>query len=254
MKTALLCVSFGTSVPSARESITAVENALREEAPQADFFRAFTSPTIRRLLLRRGETAKSPKEVLTELASLGYDHVILQPTHFLYGIEYDNLRACAKECEPLFSRLTLGVPLLSGSEDLRGLAQILETEYPPEESLALVLMGHGTPHFSDLVYPALQAVFHMDGRKDCFVGTVEGWPDLPTVAGELRDGGFSRVRLVPLMLVAGDHALRDMAGDDPESWKSTLTREGFSVDCVMQGLGMSRGVQDLYRRHLRALL
>ena len=81
MKTALLCVSFGTSVPSARESITSVENALREEAPQADFFRAFTSPTIRRLLLRCGETVKSPKEALKELAALGYDRVILQPTH-----------------------------------------------------------------------------------------------------------------------------------------------------------------------------
>ena len=121
-------------------------------------------------------------------------------------------------------------------------------------SLAFVFMGHGTPHFSNLVYPALQAVFHMDGRKDCFAGTVEGWPDLATVVKELHEGGFSRVRLVPLMLVAGDHALHDMDGDDPESWSSTLAREGFSVDCVLQGLGMLRGVQDLYRRHLRALL
>lgn len=254
MKTALLCVSFGTSVPSARESITAVENALREEAPQADFFRAFTSPTIRRLLLRCGETVKSPKEALKKLAPLGYDHVILQPTHLLYGIEYDNLRACAQECEPLFPRLTFGLPLLAGSGELCGLAHILETEYPPEDGLAFVFMGHGTPHFSNLVYPALQAVFHMDGRKECFVGTVEGWPDLPTVVKELHESRFSRVRLVPLMLVAGDHALHDMDGDDPESWTSTLTREGFSVDCVMQGLGMLRGVQDLYRRHLRALL
>ena len=252
MKTALLCVSFGTSVPSARESITAVENALREEAPQADFFRAFTSPTIRRLLLRGGEDVKSPKEALKELAALGYDRDILQPTHFLYGIEYDNLRACAQECESLFPRLTLGLPLLAGSGELCGLAHILETEYPPEDGLAFVFMGHGTPHFSNLVYPALQAVFFFFWRKECFVGTVEGWPGFPEVLEQLRRQDRRQVHLVPLMLVVGDHAMHDMAGSGDSSWKSRLEAEGYAVTCTMQGLGMLPAVQELYCRHMQA--
>lgn len=253
MKQAFLCVSFGTSVPAARKNITAVEEALKAELSNMDFYRAFTSPTIRRHLAARGETIWDVPEALERLAEKGYRQVLVQPTHFLYGLEYEALCAKVEEKRDEFSSLLLGKPLLAHTEDLRALSQILSDEYPQNPGESLVLMGHGTPHFSNVVYPALQTVFHMLGRRDVFVGTVEGWPDLTAILPQLREGGFRSVRLVPLMLVAGDHALHDMAGDEPDSWKQILFRENFEVTCVMQGLGQLKGVQALYCQHVRAI-
>lgn len=254
MKTALLCVSFGTSVAAARKSITAVEEALCAQMPEADFFRAFTSRTIRRLLAAGGETVWSADEALAQLADAGYDRVVIQPTHLLYGLEYERLQASAAAAGPGFSTLLLGAPLLSGTADLRDLAQALSEAFPREDGTALVLMGHGTAHFSNVVYPAMQAVFHMLGRGDVLVGTVEGWPGITEVCAQLRAGAHRAVRVAPLMLVAGDHALNDMAGEADGSWKRCLEREGYAVDCVLQGLGVLPGVQRMYRQHLRDLL
>ncbi len=254
MKTALLCVSFGTSVPAARKSITAVEEALRMEMPEADFYRVFTSKTIRRILSGKGETVWSMDEALEHLTDGSYDRVVIQPTHFLYGLEYESLKASVEEAKKRFPALMLGAPLLSGTEDLQALAQVLSKEFPKKENSALVLMGHGTPHFSNVVYPAIQAVFHMMGRKDVYVGTVEGWPEIEEICKELQTENCTHVRTAPLMLVAGDHALNDMAGEEPDSWKSILTQEGYEVECILQGLGVLPGVQELYRQHLRELL
>ncbi len=254
MKSALLCVSFGTSVPDARKSITAVEEALCAQMPDADFFRAFTSKTIRRILARNGENVWSMEEALAHLSADGYDRVVIQPTHFLYGLEYERLKAGAEEAKTRFSELLLGTPLLSCTDDLQTMARVLSEAFSPKENTALVLMGHGTSHFSNVVYPAIQAVFHMMGRKDVYVGTVEGWPDIDMVCGQLREGAYTHVRTVPFMLVAGDHALNDMAGDEADSFKSILTQQGYEVECVLQGLGMLSGVQELYCRHLSSLL
>lgn len=254
MKTALLCVSFGTSVPAARKSITAVEEALHIEMPEADFYRVFTSKTIRRILASKGEIVWSMDEALEHLTDGSYDRVVIQPTHFLYGLEYESLKASVEEAKKRFPALLLGAPLLSGTEDLQALAQVLSKEFPKKENSALVLMGHGTPHFSNVVYPAIQAVFHMMGRKDVYVGTVEGWPEIEEICRELRTGNYTHVRTAPLMLVAGDHALNDMAGDEADSWKSILTQEGYEVECIMQGLGVLPGVQEMYCRHLQELL
>ena len=128
MKTALLCVSFGTSVPAARKSITAVEEALHAEMPEADFYRVFTSKTIRRILSGKGETVWSMDEALEHLTDGGYDRVVIQPTHFLYGLEYESLKASVEEAKKRFPALLLGAPLLSGIADLQALAQVLSEE------------------------------------------------------------------------------------------------------------------------------
>ena len=254
MKTALLCVSFGTGVPAARKSITAVEEALRAQMPEADFYRVFTSKTIRRKLAALGETVWGIDEALEKLAAKGYERVVVQPTHFLYGLEYESLRSSVEKARELFPVLTLGMPLLSHTEDLKALAEIIAESFPAEKVHALVLMGHGTPHFSNVVYPAMQAVFHMMGRTDIFVGTVEGWPEISQITQQLKENSYTAVRLAPLMLVAGDHALNDMAGEEESSLKNILLQEGYAVDCVMQGMGMLSGVQKLYQQHLKKLL
>lgn len=254
MKTALLCASFGTTVPAARNSIAAVENALHREMPEADFFRAFTSKTVRRVLASRGETVWGVEEALECLTDGRYDRVVIQPTHLLCGLEYESLRASVEEAKKHFPNLLTGVPLLSGTEDLQVLTRVLSEEFPGREGSALVFMGHGTSHFSNVVYPAMQAVFHMMGRKDVYVGTVEGWPEIGEICRQLRTGNAADVRIVPLMLVAGDHALGDMAGEEEDSWKSILAKEGYRVECVMQGLGGLPRIQEMYRQHLRELL
>lgn len=254
MKTALVCVSFGTSVPAARKSIIAVEDALRKEMPEADFFRVFTSSIIRRILAGKGETVWSMQDALQTLTDGSYDRIIIQPTHFLYGFEYENIRDSVEEARKQFPAITLGVPLLSNTADIQELAKILHQEFPQKQGRAVVFMGHGTHHFANVVYLALQAAFHMMGRKDMLVGTVEGFPEIDEVCQQIKDGGYTEAQLAPLMLVAGDHAINDMAGEEEDSWKSVLTQQGIQVECVLQGLGMNSGVQEMYRRHLRELL
>ena len=250
MKKAVVCVSFGTSVPAGRENITAVENVLRQAAQDRMFISAFTSPTIRRILRERGETVYSPAEALEALRSRGVTEVLLQPTHILRGHEYDKLKREAAPWREKFDALRVGRPLLSDTEDLRALAAGLSAAYPQQNGETLVLFGHGTDHAANLVYPALQTAFYLAGRPDVLVGTVEGWPAFGDVLAQLRARSGKTVHLVPLMLVAGDHALNDMAGADPDSWKSRLEAEGFAVRASLRGLGVMPAVQAMYRAHL----
>ncbi len=253
MKQALAVVSFGTSVPEARGAVAAVEDTLRACMPDRDFFRAFTSPTIRRIWRDRGEVIPGLPELLADLETQGYEDVLVQPTHLLYGIEYDRLRAAALPAADRFARLTLGKPLLSGTGPLRALAGILAEQYGGEPG-AVVFLGHGTAHYADLTYPAMETALRLSGMSNALVGTVEGWPGFDEVLWQLQTERYHRVLLVPMMLVAGDHARNDMAGAGADSWRSRLEARGFSVRCVMTGLGLLQGVQDLYRAGMEALV
>lgn len=253
MKKALLAVSFGTSVPRARQSIQQVERALAAAAPGRAFARAYTSPTIRRILAGRGETVDGLEQALEKLAAAGVEDVVVQPTHLLYGIEYDKMKASADAFAPRFASFAFGRPLLASAADLRALAACVQRAYAPAQG-ALVLLGHGTGHFANMVYPAMQTALRLQGAADTFVGTVEGWPALEDVLAQLQAGGYDRVTLAPLMLVAGDHACNDMAGPEPDSWKSRLEAAGLAVTCRMEGLGLLEDVRALYAAHLRELL
>lgn len=246
-------VSFGTSVEQARKCITAVENALRDMRPDMEFRRAFTSPTIRRILAKRGEEISSPEEELVRLAREGFETVYVQPTHMIPGIEFDKLKNIVHGFSGRFECLRLGKPLLAEADDLPSFADILMRAYPRQDGEALVLMGHGTEHFANAIYPALQSAFSMSGREDIFVGTVEGWPRIEDIRSQLVNKRCKRAHLVPMMLVAGDHAVNDMAGDEPESWKSVLEAAGIEVRCTMQGLGANEDVQRMYGEHLKRM-
>lgn len=249
MNKALLCVSFGTSVPQARGSIEAVEEALGSTAPDRQLCRAFTSTIIRRILARRGEEIPGVTEALEALAAQGVTDVLVQPTHILPGNEYDKIRREMAPFQGRFSALTMGPPLLGDTDDLRALAAVLSEAYPAQAGEALVLFGHGTDHLTNVLYPALQTVFRLMGRDDVLVGTVEGWPAYEEVAAQMEQGGWRRARLVPLMLVAGDHAMNDMAGPS-DSWRTKLEAAGYSVHWDIRGLGELAGVRELYCRHL----
>lgn len=246
----LVIVSFGTSVPEARRAVTAVEEVLGRSASGWETVRAFTSPTICRILARRGEDVPSLTEALEQLCSRGIRRAAVQPTHLLYGFEYDKLRAEAEALSGRFDTLAVGRPLLADTADLRRFAAGISETHPLENGGAVVLMGHGTEHFANAVYPALQTGLRLAGREDILVGTVEGWPGLEDVVRQLAAGCPRRVRLVPLMLVAGEHARSDMAG----VWKRRLEEAGHTVECSFTGLGELPWVQEMYQERLIKLL
>lgn len=254
MKRALLCVSFGTTVENGLADLMAVENALQASAPDYRFARALTSRIIRKRLASRGEHADSLPEALETLLAEGYTHVAVQPTHLLYGYEYDKIRAEIAPYTHRFERLALGRPLLADTDDLQKAAEILCNTYPEQNGEALVMMGHGTEHFAGIVYPAMQSVFALQGRSDVFVATVEGWPALQQILPQIQRAGYRKVHLVPLLLVAGDHACHDMAGAEPESWKSQLQSVSISVRCTLEGLGRVPGIQAMYCNKLKEIL
>lgn len=247
---AVIITSFGTSVPEARASITLTEETLTAAAAGWTCIRAFTSPTIRRILKSRGENVPSPAEALEQLALEGVRRVIVQPTHLLYGYEYDKLKAGAEAFSNRFESVKVGRPLLADNDSLQRFARHLAQDHPAEEGAVTVFMGHGTEHFANAAYPALQTALNLLGRNDLYVGTVEGWPGPEDVIRQLEPGGPRKLRLLPLMLVAGDHAKNDMAGD----WKPQLEAAGHTVTCFFTGLGQRAWVREMYRERLEEQL
>ncbi len=247
---ALVIVSFGTSVPEARRGITAVEKALAAAAPGYLHIRAFTSPTIRRILAGRGENVPSLSEALEQLLAGGVRRAVLQPTLLLYGYEYDRLKAEAETLSDKFISLQVGRPLLDGCHAIRRFAALLSRDLPVEEGAVTVCMGHGTEHFANTVYPALQTALNLLGRNDIYTGTARGWPGLEDILRQLEPGGPRRITLLPLLLVAGDHAKKDM----DEMWKPRLEQAGHAVSCSFTGLGELSWVREMYRERLEELL
>lgn len=254
-KSALLIVSFGTTQEQARQGeIGGVEEALRRRCPELPLARAYTSPTIRRILARRGAAVPSLEEALEEQRSAGVERLYILPTHLLPGYEYDGIAAAVERFRPRFQDLRLAPPLMGDTEMVRALAKVLMDRWPKEAGRFIVLVGHGTAHPGNLVYPALQGIFDLAGREDFFVGTIEGWPGPEDLLSAVKRQKARRVLLAPLLLTAGVHAREDIAGPEPESWKSRLEAAGLSVETALEGLGRLPGVQGLYVRRLEQIL
>ncbi len=219
-----------------------MEEALRRRVPELPFARAYTSPTIRRILANRGIAVPSLEEALEEQLSAGVEQLYLLPTHLLPGYEYDAIAATVESFRPRFRDLRLAPPLMGDTDMVRALAGVV------------VLVGHGTTHPGNLVYPALQGVLSLAGRGDILVGAIEGWPGLDELLPVLERQGAERVILAPLLLTAGAHVREDIAGPGPESWKSRLEAAGLTVHPVLEGLGRLPQVQGLYVRRLEQLL
>lgn len=255
-KKAILVVSFGTSYPETREkTIGAIERDIAAAFPDWEIRRAFTSGMILKKLRERDKLViDTVQEALERLESDGFDTVVCQPTHILNGEEYDDIVAIAREFQGRFRALRIGAPLLSATADYTRLARIIGGQFKPEAHTAVCLMGHGSTHFADAAYAALDYHFREQGRGDILVGTVEGYPDLDTLLRHVRASGAVRVLLTPLMVVAGDHAVNDMAGDGEDSWKTVFESAGLEVRCVLRGLGEYAGVREMYTEHTGAAI
>lgn len=256
MKKALLVISFGTSYADTREkNITACEQALAASCPERDLFRAFTSGMIIRKLRQRDNlVVDTPRQALERLAALGYQDVAIQSLHIINGDEFEKITAEVQQMQGRFQRLTLGMPLISSFSDYEALLAALVQQSPalgPDERL--VLMGHGASHHAFAAYACLD---HMmtSRRLPMRVGAVESYPEIDLLVADLVAQGVRKVHLMPLMLVAGDHARNDMASDDDDAWKMRFIRAGIPAQAWLQGLGENPAVRALFVQHLHQAL
>lgn len=248
-KKAILVVSFGTSYQKTSDiTIKACEEDIAKAFSDYEVRRAFTSRAIIKILKSRDQISiDDPRKALEKLKVEGYSEVIVQPLHFIAGKEYHDLLRDLLPFKDDFKRLLIGKPLLNSIEDYVQLVAALKMQLPAlKAGEGVILMGHGSYHSANSSYPALDYVLKENGYDNVFVATVAGYPKIDHVIKKLVKRKIKKVTLMPLMLVAGDHALNDMAGDAKNSWKIRLREKGFDVDCYLHGLGENSGVRRIY--------
>ena len=258
VKPVILVVSFGTSYDDNRDlSIGAVEADITAAFPEYEVRRAFTAQTVIDILGDRNDLdIDNVTEAMDRLVADGVTKVVIQPTHVMNGAEYDDVMAEIAPYADKFEVMAVGAPLLTTHEDYEAVIEALlaDNENAGSADTALVYMGHGTHHFANATYSQLEAMMHAEGYENAFVGTVEGFPTLEVVQSQVTAYGAKKIVLIPLMVVAGDHASNDMAGDEEDSWKVILTDAGFEVECVLEGLGQNAGIRAIYIDHIKAAI
>ncbi len=271
----ILVVSFGTSFNESRsEDIAGIEKAIADANPDWSVRRAFTAQIIiNHVNARDGEKIDNVQQALQRAVDNGVKNLVIQPTHLMHGAEYDELIEAVEEYKDNFETVSVAEPLLGevGSdatvinEDKKAVAEAIVAESvqaagydsldaAAEEGVAFVFMGHGTAHTAKVSYSQMATQMAELGYDNVFIGTVEGEPEetaCENIIEAVHEAGYTTVILRPLMVVAGDHANNDMAGDDEDSWKSMFEASGYfdSIDCQIEGLGRIPAVQELYVAH-----
>ena len=251
----LLVVSFGTSYNDSRRlTIGAIESDLQAAFPDWSVRRAFTSQIIIDHVLKRdGIKIDNVVEALERAANNGVKTLVVQPTHLMHGFEYNDLKNELAEYADAFDRIVLAEPLLNTDRDFDMVAEAVvdATAAFDNGETAICFMGHGTEADSNVVYAKMQTVLKEAGCEHYYIGTVEAKPSVEDVLKMVQAGKYERVVLRPLMIVAGDHANNDMAGDDDDSWKSIFEAAGYKVECVVEGLGQLPEICGLFAEHTR---
>ena len=276
----LLVVSFGTSFNDSRaEDIGGVEKALQAAYPDWSVRRAFTAQIIiNHVQARDDEKIDNVDQALERAVSNGVKKLIIQPTHLMHGAEYDELKEAVDSYKDKFESVTIAEPLLGevGSdatvinEDKQAVAEAITAQAvksanydsldaAAEDGTAFVFMGHGTSHNAKVTYSQMQTQMDTLGYKNVFIGTVEGEPEetaCENVIEAVKAAGYKKVILRPLMVVAGDHANNDMAGEDEDSWKSQFEASGAfdEINTQIEGLGRIDAVEQLYVQHTKAAM
>ncbi len=271
----ILVVSFGTSFNESRVSdISSVEKAIADANPDWSVRRAFTAQIIiNHIQARDGEKIDNMDQALERAVANGVKNLVVQPTHLMHGAEYDELIEALEAYADKFESVAIAEPLLGevGADatvinaDKKAVAEAVvadavklsgydSLDAADKDGVAFVFMGHGTAHTAKVSYSQMATQMDKLGFKNVFVGTVEGEPEetaCENVIEAVKAAGYKKVILRPLMVVAGDHANNDMAGDDDDSWKSMFTADGSfdSIDCQIAGLGRIEAVEKLYVEH-----
>ena len=276
----LLVVSFGTSFNDSRaQDIKGIEDKLQEAYPDWSVRRAFTAQIIiNHVEARDDEVIDNMDQALDRAVANGVKNLVVQPTHLMHGAEYDEMVEAIDSYKDKFESVAIAEPMLGEvgddatviNDDKKAVAQAItdeackiagydSMEAAAEDGTAFVFMGHGTSHTANVTYDQMQTQMDDLGFTNAFIGTVEGEPEdteCQAVIAKVKDAGFKKVVLRPLMVVAGDHANNDMAGDDEDSWKSQFEASGAfdSIDCQIEGLGRIEAVEDLYVEHTKAAI
>ncbi len=271
----ILVVSFGTSFNDSRVAdIKGIEDALQEAYPEWSVRRAFTAQIIiNHIQARDGECIDNVDQALERAVANGVKQLVVQPTHLMHGAEYDELMDSVETYKDQFESVKVAEPLLGEvgddasivNADKEAVAKAITAEAvskagydslenAKEDGTAFVFLGHGTSHTAKVSYSQMQTQMQNLGYENVFIGTVEGEPEetaCEAVIEAVSEAGYKKVVLRPLMVVAGDHANNDMAGDDEDSWKSMFVSSGKfdSVDTQIEGLGMIPEIQKIYVEH-----
>lgn len=252
----LLVVSFGTSYNDSRRlTIGAIEDAIEKAFPDFAVRRGFTSQIIIDHVKSRDNVAiDNVGEALERAEKNGVRNLVIQPTHLMNGLEYTDLVNEVAEYSDAFDKVAIGKPLLTTDDDFRAVMKAITeatAQYDDGET-AICFMGHGTEAESNQVYAKMQDMLTEAGYKNYYVGTVEAAPSLDDVLAAVKEGSYQKVVLEPLMIVAGDHANNDMAGDEDGSWKTAFEDAGYEVTCLVNGLGELEAIQQLFAEHAQA--
>ena len=276
----LLVVSFGTSFNGSRAAdIGGIEKALQTAYPDWSVRRAFTAQIIiNHVQARDDEKIDNMDQALQRAVDNGVKNLVVQPTHLMHGAEYDELTEAVEGYKDKFESVTIAEPLLGEvgdsddavNDDKKAVAEAITAEAvktagyddldaAEADGTAFVFMGHGTSHTAKISYSQMQSQMNDLGYKNVFIGTVEGEPEdtaCEAVIEKIKEAGYKKVVLRPLMVVAGDHANNDMAGDDEDSWKSQFEASGAfdKIDTQIAGLGEIAAIQDLYVAHTKAAM
>lgn len=252
----LLVVSFGTSYNDSRRlTIGAIEQAI-EDAFGEDYAirRGFTSQIIIDHVKKRDNVSiDNLEEALERAVDNGVKNLVVQPTHLMPGLEYNEMVDAIAGYADSFESVSVGRPILTSDEDFEKVMEAITeatAEYDDGKT-AICFMGHGTEADSNRVYAQMQQLLTDNGYANYFVGTVEATPSVEDVLALVKEGDYTRVILEPLMIVAGDHANNDMAGDEEDSWKSVFEAEGYEVECLIRGLGELPAIQDILVDHAK---
>lgn len=254
-KDAILVMTFGTTFADTRaKTIDAVEAAIQKAHPNIPVFEAYTSHIIiDRVKAKEGIQKMTPEEAFSKLKAEGYTRVAVVSLDVIPGMEYSYDSIITKMQMSKFKELSLATPLMyfQGTEgepdQVVDFLNAVKSQFPVMgKEDATLIMAHGTPHPGNAYYSVIQDRIEKLGMNNVFVYSVEGRPNLDDVIPKLKAKGFKNVTLMPIMMVAGDHANNDMAGDDPDSHKSILTKAGFKVNTYIHGLGENENVRALY--------
>lgn len=254
-KDAIVVMSFGTTYKETRaKTIDATVAAIQAAHPNTKVVTAFTSHIIRdRIQEKEGITYPTPEEALEQLKAEGYTRVALTNLNIIPGMEYNYDVAVYNLYKDQFKTMTLGTPLMywmgqeGQTDEVAEVVKAVSTQFPKVgEHDAVLIMAHGTPDPSNAYYAVIQDRIEEAGLKNTFIYTVEGTPNLEQVIPHLKAKGINHVTLMPMMMVAGDHANNDMAGDENDSHKSILEKEGFKVDTYLHGLGENQAIRAIF--------
>ncbi len=251
----ILAVSFGSSQRDAREmALGKIEKTLAEAYPEYTVKRAFTSGMVIRIIQKKeGIIVPNPSDALEDAIQRGVSELIIQPTHLMMGLEYEKLKKAAEEKAEQFDTLHLAAPLLVSEEDVKRVIKALRkvTEEYDDGQTGIVFIGHGTEHEANRVYHIMQERLRAEGYDHYLIGTIEASPSMEDVLAACAKRQYRRVILLPFLIVAGDHAVHDIAGEEETSWKSEFEKAGYEVVILKRGLGEYEDIRQIYVDHVK---